>query len=117
MSTAEEVRARVQKADEARIETRAQRAAAVAEVHGRRAAVLADLAQLDTELDASVREALAVMTVDELVEFAGVPRADVSGKAPLSTVGVKARSTKPRGRPTTKAAAQAGGKAPSEPPA
>ena len=104
MSTAEEVRARVQKADEARIESRAQRAAAVADVHGRRAAVLAELAQLDAQLDSSVRDAFAVMTLDELVEFAGVPRADVRGKGPASATGVKAGSTKRRGRPTTKTA-------------
>jgi hypothetical protein len=107
MSTAEEVRARVQKADEARIESRAQRAAAVADVHGRRAAVLAELAQLDAELDSSVRDAFAVMTLDELVEFAGVPRADVRGKAPTLPTGIKAGSTKRRGRPATKAAANA----------
>jgi uncharacterized small protein (DUF1192 family) len=117
MTTAEQVRARVQKADEARIESRAQRAATVAEIHGRRAAVLAELARLDAELDTSVREAFAVMTLDELVEFAGVPRADVRGKALVSATGVKARSPKPRGRPATKAAAPAGGKAPVEPPA
>lgn len=115
MSTAAEVRARVQKADAARIEARAQRAATVAEVHGRRAVVLDELAQLDAELDTSVREAFAVMTLDELVEFADVPRADVRGKARVSATGVKARSTKPRGRPATKAAASAGGKAPVEP--
>lgn len=102
MSTAEEVRARVQKADEARIETRVQRAAAVAEVHARRTALLAELAQIDVELDTCVRDAFAVMTVDELVEFAGVPRADVRGKTLTSAAGVKARSTKPRGRPATK---------------
>ena len=117
MSTAAEVRARVQKADEARLEARAQRAAAVAEVHGRRAALLAELAHLDAELDTSVREAFAVMTLDELVEFADVPRADVRGVAPVSATGVKARSTKPRGRPAKNAAAPAGGGAPAGPPA
>ena len=117
MSTAAEVRARVQKADEARLETRAERAAAVAEVHGRRAALLAELAQVDAELDTSVREAFAVMTLDELVEFADVPRADVRGKALVSATGVKARSTKPRGRPAKKAVAgvPASGGAPAGP--
>lgn len=115
MSTAEEVRARVQKADQARLETRAQRAAAVAEVHGRRASLLAELAQLDAELDTCVREAFAVMTLDELVEFAGVPRADVRGKALVSPTGVKARSTKPRGRPAKKTATPAEGRVAAEP--
>ncbi len=115
MTTAEEVRARVRKADEARLESRAQPAAAVAEVHGRRAALLTQLAQLDAELDTVVREAFAVMTLDELVEFAGVPRADLRGKALVSATGVKARSTKSRGRPTAKGAALAGVGTPAEP--
>lgn len=62
MSAAEEIRARVKKADEARIEHRAERAATVAEDHSRRVSLLAQLAQVDTDLDKSVRAALEVMT-------------------------------------------------------
>jgi len=115
MSTADEIRARVKKADEARIENRADRAATVADVHGRRAALLTQLAELDAELGTSVRDALQVMTLDELVDFAGVPRTDVHGRAPGPAAAVKARSPKTRRRPGTKASASQVDAAPADP--
>lgn len=102
MTTADEIRARVKAADEARIESRADRAAAVAEAHGRRAVARATLDQLDTDLTAAVRAAAEVMTLDELVDFAGVPRSDLAHKAPLPAASVKARSPKSRRRPAAK---------------
>ncbi len=115
MSTADEIRARVKQADEVRIESRADRAATVADVHGRRAALFAQLADLDAELGTSVRAAFEVMTLDELVDFAGVPRADVRGRAPVLAAAVKARSAKTRRRPATKGTAPQVDLAPSEP--
>jgi len=79
----------------------------VAEDHSRRASLLAQLAQVDTDLDKSVRAALEVMTLDELVEFADVPRTDVRGKTPVRATAVKARSLKTRRRPTAKTATPA----------
>lgn len=96
MSITDEIRARVKKADEARITSRAERAATVATVHLRRAELLTQLTEVETELETSVRSAMQVMTVDELVEFAGVPRADVRGKVPPRATAVKARSPKTR---------------------
>jgi len=55
MVNAEEIRARVQAADQARIATRADRAAAVAELHSRRQAALAELHRIDTDLTAGIR--------------------------------------------------------------
>ena len=75
----------------------------MAQDHSRRASLLAQLAQVDTDLDKSVRAALEVMTLDELVEFADVPRTDVRGKAPVRAAAVKARSPKTRRQPPTKA--------------
>lgn len=105
MSTADEIRARVKQADEARIESRAERAATVALVHNQRAELLAQLSEVDAELKKSVRAAVEVMTLDELVEFSGVPRADVrGGKVLPAATAVKARSAKTRRRATPKTA-------------
>ena len=101
MVNAEEIRARVQAADQARIATRADRAAAVAELHSRRQAALAELHRIDTDLTAGIRAATEVMTVEELVAFADVPRAALAGKTVRSPTSVKARSPKTRRRTTT----------------
>ena len=99
MAIADEIRARVKQADEARIETRAERAATVALAHSQRAELLAQLAVVEADLQSSVRSAIEVMTLDELIEFSGVPRADIRGKVPPAATSVKARSTKTRRRP------------------
>jgi len=105
MSVADEIRARVKQADEARIESRSRGAATVALVHGQRVELLRQLSEVDAELARSVHEAFEVMTLDELVEFSGVPRADVRGKVPPTAV--KARSPKTRRRTTQKATSSA----------
>ncbi len=102
MTTADAIRARVKAADEARIESRADRAAAVAEAHGRRTAAQATLDKLDTDLTAAVRAAAEVMTLDELVDFADVQRSDLAGRVPAPATSVKARSPKSRRRPAAK---------------
>lgn len=112
MATADDIiRARVKAADEARIASRGDRAAAVADVHSRRAAALAELDRIETELTAAVRSATQVMSLEELVGFADVPRADLAGKTTRAATSVKARSPKTRRRTTRSTPAA------SEPPA
>lgn len=98
MATADEIRARVKTADEARIASRADRAAAVAEVHGRRAAALTELERIEADLTTAVRSATEVMTLDELIAFADVPRTDLPRRPGGSATSVKARSPKVRRR-------------------
>ena len=98
MVTADEIKARVKAADEARIASRADRAAAVAEAHSRRAAALTELKRVEAELTAAVNAATEVMTFDELVAFSDVPRTDLPGKTVGSVTSVKARSSKTRRR-------------------
>lgn len=105
MVTADEIRARVKAADEARIANRADRAATVADVYSRRAEVLAELERIETQLTASVRSATEVMTFDELVTFVDVPRAGLGSKRAGTAASVKARSPKTRRRSTTPKAA------------
>ncbi|MGH8919021.1 MAG: hypothetical protein ACRD0H_11975 [Actinomycetes bacterium] len=71
MASAEEIRARVKRADEQRIATRADSAARVGEVANERDELLAKLAELDKALGAAVSDALTVMTADELAQFTG----------------------------------------------
>ena len=79
MVTAEEIRARIQAADEKRIVLRAERATSVAELHRQVAEKTAELAALTVALGDATRGALEVMSVDELAEFADVPRAELAG--------------------------------------
>ncbi|MGH3426949.1 MAG: hypothetical protein ACRDQZ_05190, partial [Mycobacteriales bacterium] len=71
VASAEEIRARVKRADEQRIATRADSAARVGEVANERDELLAKLAELDKNLSTAVSDALTVMTADELAQFTG----------------------------------------------
>ncbi|MGH3809107.1 MAG: hypothetical protein ACRDRU_21285 [Pseudonocardiaceae bacterium] len=71
MASAEEIRARVKRADEQRIATRADSAARVGEIANERDELLAKLAELDKNLSTAVSDALTVMTADELAQFTG----------------------------------------------
>lgn len=99
MVTVDEIRARVQAADEARIAVRAERAADVAGKHNQLTELRAALADGEAAFKASAAAALEVMSVDELAEFAGVPKGDVQGQTVPKTTAVKARSTRSRKKP------------------
>lgn len=105
MATSEEIRARVKAADEARISVRADRAALVAEIHGRRAAALQELKTIEIDFAASVRAAAEVMSVDELAEFSLVPRTELPVKPRPARTAVRAGS--PRKKRTASSAASA----------
>lgn len=77
MVTAEEIRSRVEAADKARIQARADAAAKVAEGAERRATIALELAEADAVLSADVAAAQQVMTMVELVNFTGLSDADL----------------------------------------
>lgn len=99
MVTVDEIRARVQAADEARIAVRAERAAEVAGKHNQLIELRAALANGEAAFKTSTAAALEVMSVDELAEFSGVPKGDVQGQAAPKATAVKARSTRSRKKP------------------
>ena len=83
MVTADEIRQRVEKADQARAKARADTAAEVAAWVERRTLTRSDLAEVESETAARIEAAGAVMTVDELATFTGIPITElrVNGKA------------------------------------
>ena len=77
MVTADEIRARVEAADRARIHARADAAAQIAADVERRTTVAAELAEIDASLTAQIDAAAAVMTLAELAEFTGIPETEL----------------------------------------
>lgn len=73
MVTEDEIRARVQAADLTRSQARAEAAAKIAAYVIRRKKVRAELAEIDSAIEAAVAESSAIMSVTELSEFIGVP--------------------------------------------
>ena len=94
MASAEEIRARVKRADEQRIATRANAAARVGEIAEERDELVGKLAGLTKDLGAAVSDALRVMTAEELAEFTGRQHRDIDEW----TAGDKPRNS--RRRPT-----------------
>lgn len=84
MVTAEEIRARVEEADKARISQRADAAARVAESVRRRAELAAALAEQDAVVAGALADARALLTDDELVEFTGLSPADLPDRSAKS---------------------------------
>lgn len=112
MVTVDEIRARVEAADKARIAKRADAAARVAEGVRRRAELAAALAEQDAVLTSALTDARAVMTDDELVEFTGLSLAELpapvaktvrrGGRTARKGSTGKARSTsRPGAKPAT----------------
>ena len=103
MVTVDEIRERVEAADQARIAKRADAAARVAEGVGRRAELVAALAEQDAVLASALSDARAVLTDDELFEFTGLSRDDL----PAPTVAKnnrRGRKAAPRSRSATRPA-------------
>lgn len=98
MVTTDEIRKRVEAADQARIKSRADAAEAIATAVERRTALRAELAELDASITAQVRESAAVITIDELAEFTGIPIAELGAQTRAGRGRKNARSTSPRGR-------------------
>ena len=107
MVTAEEIRARVEAADRARIQARADAAAQIAADVERRTTVVAELAEIDASLTARIDAAAAVMTLAELAEFTGIPETElraVGRRNGESRSRKTARGKSVRGKSTTRAA-------------
>lgn len=116
MVTVEEIRARVEEADRARIAQRADAAARVAESVRRRAELAAALAEQDAVVTGALADARALLTDDELIDFTGLSLADLPDRparnSRKSGRGVRKTSTS-RPRSTGRSAAkQAGESAP-----
>lgn len=79
MATADEIRKRVQRADQDRMEARATAAAEVAGKREERTRLVEQLAQVDRELAQSVASAEQLMTRKELSDFVNVKRTEIDG--------------------------------------
>src|SRR6476620_11052023 len=73
MVTTEEIRKRVEAADRARLQSRADAAAAIATAVEQRTRTRAELAELEASIATQVKESAAVMSLEELAEFTGIP--------------------------------------------
>ena len=107
MVTADEIRARVETADRARIQARADAASQIAADVERRTTVVAELAEIDASLTARIDAAAAVMTLAELAEFTGIPETElraVGSRTGESRPRRTARGKSARGKSTTRAA-------------
>lgn len=106
MVTLDEVRARVQAAADRQIQSRAELAAEVAQswklVESRRA----DLESATAVLNEAVKDALAVMSADELAEFADLPKSDLQTHVRSRQTG--SRNSRQRRAPAGKPAKAAG---------
>lgn len=96
MPTAAEVRQRVEQADAARIQRRAEAAATVAELHAAREEAAARLADADKQLADSVASAEQHMTRKELAEFVGAKTSEIDQWASNGSRTGKRRSSRKR---------------------
>lgn len=94
MVTADEIRARVEVADKDRIQARADAAAKIAADIERRTKVRAELADIDTAIQAGLAESAAIMTLAELSEFTGIPEAELSPPSSTSSADRPRRSSR-----------------------
>lgn len=113
MVTVEEIRARVEEADKARIAQRADAAARVAESVRRRAELAAALAEQDAVVTGALADARALLTDEELIDFTGLSSADLPDRparnSRKSGRGVRRTSTTSRPRSTGRSAAKRAG--------
>jgi len=96
MVTTDEIRQRVEAADRARVQSRADAAAAIATAVEQRTTLRAQLAELEASIATQVKDSAAVMTLEELAEFTGIPVGELrpAGRTTLSRK--TGRSTSPR---------------------
>ena len=97
MVTADEIRQRVEAADRARQQSRADAAASIASAVEQRTKVRAELAELDTSIAAQISASAAVLTLEELAEFTGIPVSELRTTA-RTTRSRKPGRSNPRGR-------------------
>ena len=100
MVTTDEIRKRVEEADRARQESRADAAAAIAIAVEERTKVRAELAALEASIATQISASATVMSLDELAEFTGIPMAELRGNDRAARTRKGARSASARGRST-----------------
>ena len=98
MVTTNEIRKRVEDADRDRIKRRADAAEAIAAAVEQRTKARAALAELEASIAAQVKESEAVMSLDELAKFTGLPLAELRSTGRGARSGKTGRSTSTRGR-------------------
>ena len=90
MVTADEIRQRVERADQARAKARADTATEVATLVEKRTRARVELTDVEAAAAFAIDAAGAVMTVDELATFTGIPitelRVNGNGKVPARKV-------------------------------
>jgi hypothetical protein len=110
MVTTAEIRKRVEDADRDRIQRRADAAEAIATAVEQRTKARAALAELEASIAAQVKESEAVMSLDELAEFTGIPVSELRSTGRGARSRKSTRSTSLRGR-----SARTAGRARTEP--
>lgn len=115
MVTTAEIRKRVEDADRDRIKRRADAAEAIATAVEQRTKALAALAELEASIAAQVKASEAVMSLDELAEFTGIPvtelrstSRDTRSRKSTRTTSPRSRSARTAGRARTEPAAAPG---------
>ena len=98
MVTTAEIRQRVEDADRDSIKRRADAAEAIATAVEQRTKARAALAELEASIVAQVKESEAVMSLDELAEFTGIPVTELRSTNRDTRSRKSTRSTPQRGR-------------------
>jgi hypothetical protein len=99
VTTPNEIQQRIEEADQARLRVRVDAATKIADLIQQRARARIHVTELEATAAAQIEAAGAVMTVDELAKFTGIPlgelRVNGNGKAPRKVR--VARTPKARG--------------------
>ena len=100
MVTTAEIRKRVEDADRDRIKRRADAAEAIATAVEQRTNARAALAELEASIAAQVKASEAVMSLEELAEFTGIPVTELRSTSREARSRRSTRTTSPRSRAT-----------------
>ena len=98
MVTTAEIRQRVEDADRDRIKRRADAAEAIAAAVEQRTKARAALAELEASIAAQVKASEAVMSLEELAEFTGIPVTELRSTGRGARSRKSTRTTSPRSR-------------------
>ena len=98
MVTTAEIRKRVEDADRDRIKRRADAAEAIATAVEQRTKARDALAELEASIAAQVKASEAVMSLEELAEFTGIPITELRSTGRGTRSRKSTRTTSPRGR-------------------
>jgi hypothetical protein len=105
MVTTVEIQQRIEEADQARLRARVETATTIATLVESRTQARAELAKLEAMAAAQIEAAGAVMTVDELAKFTGIPLTElrVNGNGKVVPVRKTRAARVPKVQPTATA--------------